>query len=417
MSEKKRLRLTKLQAMVVVAVVVIALIVGGIYYYYTSIRPAPKEKIKIGVAISMSGPFMEAASHQLNAYRLWVDEVNGKGGIYVAEYGRKLPVELIVYDDRSDPATAVKLYEKLITEDKVDLLFGPYSSAVFFAVSSVAEKYKMPILGPTASANEIYERGYNYTFIALPSVRSWAEAVLSFLEAKPELKNVVVVSSTFRVGVSFVKYVREGLEKIGRTIVFYEEYPTGTKDLTSLALKIKAANPDAVIAGGAFPDNVLLTRTLKEVGFNPKFLYLAIGTDMPEFIETLGETAEGVCGFRCFHHKLPFPGVKEFVEAYQKRYGKLPPVEAAGGYTQCQLLQAAIEKAGSLDPEKIRKALLELDMYTVFGRWRYGEKAGGRWINIYEKTYINQVQHGKYEIVWPPEYATSEMWYPKPPWK
>lgn len=414
-SSKKAI--TRMQAMIVIAIVIIAIAASAYYYFATMQQASKKREILIGCSLSLSGASSAQATNQLNAYNLWVEEVNEKGGLYIREYGTKIPVKLTVYDDKGDATTAVKLYEKLIEEDKVDVILGCYSSAIFFAVSSVAEKYHWPIVGPTAASDDIYTRGYNYTFIGQQSVSSWAEAVVSYVNSKPELTKIAIPTSTFRVAMTFITFVKEGINRINRNIVLYEEYPTGTQDLTTLVQKMKNANPDAVIAGGTLADNILLVRTCKELNFNPKFFYIAVGYDAPQLLETLGETAEGLCGMITFHVDLPFSGLAEFVERYKNKYGKLPPSECADAYATCQIYEAAIQNAASLSPESIRKALLNLDIETIKGRFKYGEIDGKRWLNVYQVTYVGQVQNGKVELIWPKQYATSEEVYPKPPWK
>ncbi|MEM2704479.1 MAG: amino acid ABC transporter substrate-binding protein [Candidatus Bathyarchaeia archaeon] len=406
--------ITKIQATVIIAIIVIACVVGA--YFALSQRTTKKTEILMGCSLSLSGASSAQATNQLNAYNLWVEEVNQKGGLYIREYGTRLPVKLIVYDDKGDATTAVKLYEKLITVDKVDVILGPYSSAIFFAVSSVAEKYRWPIIGPTAASDDIYARGYNYTFIGQQTVSSWAEAVVSYVKSKEDLKKIAIPTSTFRVAMTFISFVKTGITQANREIVFYEEYPTGTQDLTALVQRMKDANPDAVIAGGTLADNILLVRTCKELDFNPKFFYIAVGYDAPQLLEALGRTAEGLCGMITFHVDLPFPGLQEFVQKYKARYGTLPPSESADAYSTCQIYEAAIQSAESLNPESIREALLKLDIITIKGRFKYGEIDGKRWLNIYQVTYVGQVQNGKVELIWPKQYATKEEIYPKPPW-
>lgn len=410
--------ITRTQAIIVIVIILIAAIATGVYFALISRPQTPtKNEIVIGCSLSLSGANSAQATNQLNAYKLWVDQVNEKGGLFVREYGTRLPIRLVVYDDAGDATTAVKLYGKLITEDKVDVLLGPYSSAVFFAVSTVAEKYHMPIIGPTAASNDIYTRGYNYTFIGQQTVSNWADAVVSYINSKSDLQKIAIAASSFRVTMMMASFVKEGIEGIDRELIFYEEYPTGTQDLTALVQKMKDNNPDAVISLGTLADNVLFVRTCKELNVNPKFFYIAVGYDAPQLLDTLGETAEGLCGMITFHVKLPYPGLEEFVEKYKSKYGLLPPSECADAYTTCQIYQAAIESANSLNPESIKEALLQLDIMTIKGRFKYGEVNGARWINIYQVTYVGQVQNGTVELIWPRAYATSEEIYPKPPWR
>jgi len=392
---------------IVVGIVIAYCYVGGMF------GPAgtTTKKIRIGCAISLSGKNAETAWHQISAYRLWVDEVNAQGGIYVAEYGRKLPVELVVYDDESDPTRAVALYEKLITQDKVDLIIGPYSSAIAFAVGPIAEKYRMPLLCPTAASDKIYQQGWKYVFDVIQLASTHAKPLIDFMKTKPDIKRVAIVYLHELMPMTFANATKAMCEAAGFQVVLFEEYPKGITDMTPLVSKLKALNPDGVIAGTFFEDNVLLIRTMKEMAFNPKFIFTLVGSDQPEYVEVLGNAAEGILAWVLWHKSLPYPGVKEFYNKFKNTYGKRPNVDSAVGYAACQLLQKAIEIAGSINNEKVWAALRNIDTMTIYGPFKYNDAN----VNIYSRVYLGQIQHGELEIVWPPEVATAEMWYPKPP--
>jgi len=410
-----RYGITKSLVIVVVLIAVIVVVAGAVAFIMLTPQRPTKTEIVIGAAISLSGANVETASHQANAYRLFVKQVNEQGGIYVAEYGKKLPVRLVLYDDQSDASRSVSLFEKLITDDKVDFIIGPYSSTITFAVAPIAEKYKMVMLTPTAGSDKIYQQGWHYVFELWPLASSNPKSVISFMKTKPDIKKVAVVNVAELLARSTAAAMKDALQKEGFEIVFEEEYPKGVTDLRPMLSKIKTLNPDAVIAATFFEDNVLFVRQLREVGFNPKFLWTMVGFDQPEYIEALGKTAEGVCGWIVWHLKfedLGYLGVRQFYEAYMKEYGKRPFAEAATGYTALQILKQAIEKAGTLDNEKIRQVLLTEEFMTIIGKVKYNEQG----INVYNVVYMGQVQNGKLEVVWPQELATAKIWYPKPEW-
>ena len=395
------------------AVVAAAIAAGGYgaYQYYYKPR-AHEEEITIGVAISLSGKNQQVCSHQVNGYNMWVDDVNAKGGIYVKELGKRLPVRLVVYDDESDATKSVSLYERLITEDKVDLILGPYSSTITFGVSAVSEKYHMPVLCPTANSDAVYERNFEYTFGVLPPASEFSTPIVNFAKTKPELKTACILTLHELLTLTVTQAAKDKFEAMGIEVKIFEEYPKEVRDLTPLLLKVKIANPDVLLCGTFFEDGVILVRQLKEVGFTPKFFWTCIGSDTPEWADALGASAEGVCGFLLFHETLPFPGIKEFATRYNEKFGKRSPVEGASGYACGQLMEAAIDKAGTLDNEKIAEAMRTLKTNTTVGPFEFGKIGNLKYLNPLGSTYVGQTQNKKLEIVLPESAATAPIWYP-----
>ncbi|MBU2498123.1 MAG: amino acid ABC transporter substrate-binding protein, partial [Proteobacteria bacterium] len=238
------------------------------------------DKIRIGNAISLSGPYAPGAiTTQTNPYDMWVKEVNEKGGIYVKAYGKKIPVELIRYDDKSDMGTVVKLVEKLILDDKVDLLLPPWGTAMNFAIAPIVTRHKYPVLGVTVDSMKLKEMAPTipYLFIVLNQPPVKADAIVPLCK-ELGVKTAAVVHHTDLHGIEFAGYVMPQLSVNGIDVVLYKTYPLGAKDLSPLLKKVKAADVDAFFAFSYPPETFLLTQQAKAVEFNPKLFYTSIGT-------------------------------------------------------------------------------------------------------------------------------------------
>jgi len=363
------------------------------------------EPLKIGASISSTGTYSKPGKYTQEGYLLWEKQVNERGGLL----GR--PVKMIIYDDKSDPATSVKLYEKLITEDKVELVLGPYSSPVTNAASVVSEKHKIPMMASLAATTSIWERGFKYLFMTISPAEVYLEGVLD-IAAQKGLKTVAIMNED----TLFAKAAASGSAKIaeqkGLKVVFSEAYPKGASDFSASLTKIKALNPDVLLAGTYFDDAVAITRQMKELDVNPKMHGVTVAGDLPEFYQQLGKTGEYVYGATQWEANLPFPGIKEFVEAYKKMHGREPVYHSAAGYAGALIFEKAIREAGSLDRDKIRNALLKMKVRTMFGDYQVDERG----FQVGHKMVIIQWLDGKKVVVWPKEVAAREAVYPTPPW-
>src|SRR5437870_6585568 len=219
--------------------------------------------IRIGASLSLTGTYAKRGRNQHEGYKLSEKDLNAKGGLL----GRK--VELVVYDDQSTPATAVRLYEKLITEDKVDAIMGPYSSPVTEAAVNVTEKYKKVMVAPLAATTSIFKKGRKYIFMVISPAEVYLEGLVD-MAAKRGLKTVAVVNEDTLFSKAAASGAVELAKKKGMQVVFTEAYPKGNTDFSALLTKIKATNPDVIAAATYFDDAVALTRQMKELNVNPK---------------------------------------------------------------------------------------------------------------------------------------------------
>jgi len=375
-----------------------------------------KDKIRIGNAISLSGPNVAGAvMTQANPYDMWIKEVNAKGGIFIKEYNKRLPIELIRYDDKSDIGTVVKMVEKLILDDKVDLLLPPWSTAMNFAIAPIITKYQYPVMGVTVDSMKIKEMAHTlpYFFIHLNQPPVKEEAIVPLLK-ELGVKTAAVVHHTDLHGIEFAGYVTPQLSVGDIDVVMYKSYPIGAKDLSPLLKQVKAADVDAFLAFTYPPETFLITGQAKAIGFNPKLFYMSIGTAFAAFKETYGaNTIEGIMGTGAWNPKVPYSGAKEFWERMVQfaGAGKVDWYGNAFCYSSVQVLEQAIEKAGTLDRRKIRDVIASSTFDTVIGPVKYVDQ-----INVQSPGEVGQWQNGAFEIVAAKEKRTAKPIYPKPPW-
>jgi branched-chain amino acid transport system substrate-binding protein len=396
----------------------IAVIVSALWFTSGSIVEA-QPPIRIGATLAQTGVYAVPAQNQLRGYQLCVKHVNDKGGVL----GRKL--ELVVYDDGSDPATAVSLYERLITQDKVDLVLGPYSSPISEAVADVSEKYRTPMVAPIAAATSIYRKGRKFIFSMLPSVEVFHEGLID-IAVRKDLRSVAVISADDLSQKAGAQGTIELAKKKGLQVVFVDVYPLESTDFSEILTKIRAANPDVLAAFTRFQDTVAIIRQMKSVSVNPRMVGLTVGVDTLKFYEALGRDAEFVYGATAWVPELvelragglipiarQYPGAREFVQSYKKEFpGADSSYHSAAGYGGCEILVDAIRRAGSLDGDKLREAVLRIDRNTVFGRFKVDPDG----VQIGHKMLTVQWQDGKKVIVWPEELAQGKPRFPTPPW-
>ena len=361
--------------------------------------------IVVGTSVALTGKYARTGQDQLNGFSMWLEEVNARGGLL----GSK--VRLVHYDDESKPETGTKLYEKLITDDKVDLLIGPYSSAVTKAASTVAEKYNFPMVSSGDSDSEIWGRGYKNIFGLYTPANTYMDQILEYAKSKG-LKRVALVYENTDFPRDVANGVKARVKALKMNLVFEEEYGKASTDFSSMIVKMKSKKPDVVIGGSYLPDSTAFMRQAKENRFYARMFAFAVGPGLSDFGQNLGLDAEGVMGNTQWEPTLNIPGAKEFAERYTKKYGAEPGYHAGGGYGTGQVLEAAVKKAGSLDKDKIRQALLQLDITTAFGRYKVdntGQQVG-------KPGYTIQWINGVRQMVLPESAATAKPVYPFKDW-
>jgi branched-chain amino acid transport system substrate-binding protein len=400
----------------IVLVVAFMLVVSG-RLQTASAQTAEKapDKIRIGCAIALSGPnAIGGITTQVNPYKLWVALTNQKGGIFVPKYNKRIPVDLIIYDDRSDIETCIKMAEKLIVEEKVDFMLPPWGTASNFAIAPVATKYKHPMMGITVSSPKLDERlaSTPYFFVVLGQPSRLVPSTVALMQ-EVGVKSVAVIYVSDMFGLEHVDLVKEYVGKSDIKMPILQSYPPETQDLSPLIKRVEAEKVDALLNYGYPPHTFLINKQMPALGYNPKFFQNGVGTQFTSYRDAFGAAGvDGVCGNWALTPKMPYPGAKEFFEAYKKMFNE----EAAmggepGAYASLQILEQAIQKVGDLNREKIRDVIAKDTFDTVIGPMRFEKGVNVQWPGD-----IGQWQKGVYEVMMPKQFRTAAPLYPKPNW-
>jgi branched-chain amino acid transport system substrate-binding protein len=367
----------------------------------------PNNEVLLGGAISQTGRYAEPATRQVNSINLWVDEVNARGGLL----GHKIVLRLL--DDKSDTQTSIKLYEKLITEDKVDLLLAPYSSGITEAVANVNERYKMPFVAYGAASTPIWEKGRKYIFNIVAVAEDYQKGTVH-LAKQIGVKKLAIIGQDSLFPRQAGKGAKDWAKKLGIDVVLEENYPVKQTDFTALLQKITAASADGIISNSYFADAAAQLRQMRELNLNFKLFSSTVGPALPNFPEQLGATAEYVLGFSQWEplpKVLGLPGMQEYIDRYEKRFGEKPNYHAGGAYGALLVTEAALKKVGSFDNEKLRDALATIEVHTMYGRY----KVDARGMNSHEGLTF-QILRGQRRVVWPEKWAETKAELPMPEW-
>ena len=365
--------------------------------------------IRIGYAIARTGPWSAGAQvTQEPNYIMWADQVNAAGGLNVK--GKKRKIELVGSDDRSDAETVVRSYEKLMGSDKVDLILPPWGTGANFAVMPAIQKYGYPMIAPTATGRKLLGMKNPYFFAILQQPDAMMNALAEFLKAR-NTRTAALIHVDELFGLEQAGALEAAFKEKGIQIIEKKSYPLGVKDLKPVLNEIKAKNPDAFVALSYPPDTFLITAQAREIAFNPKAFYAAVGTAFPVYRDKFGPTVEGVMGLGTWNPKTS-AAAKTYFDAHVAKHKKEPDRWAsAHAWAALQVMQQAVAKAG-LDRKALRDAIANGEFDTVIGKIRF--KNGE---NISTPGVVSQWQSGEFEVVWPPDRATSSALHPKPNWK
>jgi branched-chain amino acid transport system substrate-binding protein len=361
--------------------------------------------VKIGVAVSQTGNLADSATPYFKGLELWREQANARGGLN----GRQ--IEFVVYDDRSDPATAARLYERLITNDKVDFVISSLGSATAATGSAVAEKHKTVMINGGGAAEAIQQRGFKYVFQTAARISSYADGVLPLIR-KYNVKTMALVSRDYAAARDISKALKASIEGQDVKVVIDEYFPAGTADFSSQIAKGQQLQPDLWV-GLLYPSEAIETvRQFHSVNYMPKF-FVANGVSQDDFITATGKDAEYALGMSLYEPSLPTAGNVAFAKTHKEKYGSEPGYYAAFGFVAGTVLEAAVKEAGSTEAEKVREVLTTLKLETVMGKHEVDPKT---YMQIGVRGLLVQVQNGRREVIWPDAFRTAEPKLPIPGW-
>jgi branched-chain amino acid transport system substrate-binding protein len=376
---------------------------------------AQTKTIKLGASVQLSGSLANTGRYYRDAYKLAVDEINDKGGITVG--GQKYKLALVLLDNQSDVNLSVRQYVQLVTRDKVNFLLGPFSSNFALDDSSVAEKYRIPMVQGGGASTQIYSRGYKYIFGTLPAADDYFASTIEMIgKLEPKARAVALLSADDSFDVSVAKGTRKLLAKAGMKLVVDEKYHENAADFSSLLTEVKAAKPDAVFLASHETEALNFIRQAKGLDVNPTGLFsFTVGVPTADFRKALGKDAEYAFGMSAW---LPDASLKDdwfgdaakFAALWKEKYGYEPDYHAASGVADVETFAKAIEKADSLDPKKVRDAIAGIDFGSLYARIRFGKEG-----QIVLPQIVVQIQNGQVVPIYTDHFINKPK-YPVPSW-
>jgi len=373
--------------------------------------------IKFGAPLSLTGSLNNESKQTQQGYNLWKDSVNAAGGIKVG--GKAYEIQITYYDDESKQDKSAQLAERLIKEDKVNFLLGPYGTNSTKTMAAVAEQNKIPMVEGNGAAESIFSQDYKYTFGVLSPSGNYLKGVIEAIAAQnPKPKTVAILSANDNFSVEVADATKKLAESKGFQVVLYDKYPDKETNLTSQVSKAKDSNAEVLINSGHFNEAVALVKAAKELKYSPVAMGFSVGPGLPEFGDNLKADANYVLSGSQWTQALTYKGddvfgtSQKYYDEFVKKFGNPPSYQAASG-TACGIaFQKAIEKAGDLDPKKVRDALAGLDVMSFYGQLKFDDRG----VNIYKPMVVEQWQDGKKLTVWPGEVAQTKVQFPTPAW-
>jgi len=371
--------------------------------------------ITAGLPVSLTGQFSVQSKQALRGLEAWSNWVNRQGGIWVADRGRKIPVRVCHYDDRSIPASTRDITRQLLLEDKVDLLFGPYASSLALASAEVVSSAGRLLWNQGGAVDTIHQRGYRWIISILSSASTYLQGLPHLV--KESDRSASRLALVYASSGGFSRTVAEGMEReaidLGFETVLKQEFPVTMSNFSMLIDSVDKIRPDLFLGVGRIHNDLILARQMSQRNLNIGALAF-VGTPIREFRSTLGQNREGILG----------PSQWEFLDSsVLPEYGPTPRevVNLLGSeadqldYPEVQsfaaglIAQRSIEESGSLSPESLWEAAAGLDFRTFYGRFKINPKTGQQ---IGHKPVIVQWQRGEKTVVWPVEIRQSRLLFP-----
>jgi branched-chain amino acid transport system substrate-binding protein len=373
---------------------------------------AEGDPITIGISLPLTGDFSQPGGEAKRGYEIWAELTNETGGLL----GR--PVELIILDDASSQDTVVTDYNRLISQDEVDLLLGTFSSLLNIPASAVAERNQMVYVEPAGGSPDLFDDGYEYLFFAQQATAPhqadlFAQWVLSLPEGeRPTTAAYPTQDDPFAAPV--IEGIRTQLEAGGIETVYETVYPPETTNFDTIAADIKASGAELVAEGAVFEDGIGIIRSFQKVGYSPEVLFeTSAPSNSGQFSDAIGlDNTEGVFYAVSWHQDTDTLLNAVFVQRYQEKFEQLPAEDAADAFAAAQVLQAAVEAVGEIDQVAIKDYLHANSVDTLLGTLSWDETGAPE-----QAFLLAQWQGGAAEIVLPEEVATTDaVVHPKPDW-
>lgn len=367
-------------------------------------RGMASEPIRVGVSLGLTGQYQQPSAMHKRAYELWRDEVNARGGIM----GRA--VELVIRDDNSDPELAKKIYTEFVSTGSVDHIFAPYSSQLTAAVAPIADAAGFPMLAAGAAADELWSKGYHNLFGILTPASRYSQGILR-LAHDAGLTTVAIMHSGDPFSVQIANGTRKWAPYLKLKVLVDVEFAAHATDLTDVVRQAKSANVDLLVVAGYLKEAVNARRALIKLDWSPPAFFATIGPTLSDWKDIFEKSADHTFAPSIWepNDSYTYPRSEEFASAFKARFGMEASYHAAAAYAAGQIIEAAMLTSKSVDHDGVRAAIVDLDTYTVLGRFAV-DRTG---MQVKRLDMIIQWQNGRKEIVWPEEIHTSSAIFGK----
>jgi branched-chain amino acid transport system substrate-binding protein len=366
--------------------------------------------VRFGAPLPLTGPLAPEGIKQQQGYDLWAEQANKAGGISVG--GNKYKVEMVYADYQSNTPRAVQTTEQMITQDNINFLFGAFGSGAAKAASTVSEKYKVPTIAAAASSSQVYDQGYKYLFGTFTPNDTLTTPLTQMIKSQaPDVKKVAILARNDLFPLAIAQEMEKSAKANGFEVVYFEKYAIGTLDHSATLSQMKSLAPQWIFVTGYINDLLLVRKQMVDQQMKAPVVTMIAGPAYQDFIESAGQSAENITSASWWHPAEEYAGkdifgsTSNFVKLFKDKYKSEPDYGQASAALCGALFQIAIERAGSLDREKVRDELAKMDIVTFFGPVKFGPNGQ---INSLEPP-VFQIQGAKPIVLFPQAIKQGEL--------
>jgi branched-chain amino acid transport system substrate-binding protein len=376
-----------------------------------SVSPAAADDVvRFGAPLPLTGPLAPEGIKQQQGYDLWAEQANKAGGISIG--GKKYKVEIVYADYQSNTPRAVQTTEQMITQDNVNFLFGAFGSGAAKAASTVSEKYKVPTIAAAASSSQVYDQGYKYLFGTFTPNDTLTTPLTQIIKSQaPDVKKVAILARNDLFPLAIAQEMEKSAKANGFEVVYFEKYAIGTLDHSATLSQMKSLAPEWIFVTGYINDLLLVRKQMADQQIKAPVVTMIAGPAYQDFIESAGQSAENITSASWWHPAEQYAGkdifgsTSNFVKLFRDKYKSEPDYGQASAALCGALFQIAIERAGSLDRDKVRDELAKLDVVTFFGPVKFGSNGQ---IDSLEPP-VFQIQGAKPVVLFPQAIKQGEL--------
>src|SRR5438874_1790403 len=383
-----------------------------------ALAQAEGDTVVLGAAVSLTGKYSVNGKNTKDGYDLAVKRINEMGGVKVS--GKAYKLKVLYYDDESTPARGAQLAERLINQDGVKFVLGAYSSGLTKAIAPVTEKYKVPHVEGNGAARELFTEGYKYLFAVLSTSDYYlrdavnvAAEVAKEHGRDPKTLKIAMAFENDPFSLDVRQGILEAAQKHGMKILVDDKLPPEINDMAATLTKVKAVKPDLLLVSGHEKGATLVVRQTAEMKVDVPMV-ASTHCDSARIAENLPQAAEGVlCGSQWDRHLAYkdkwFGTADEYAQKFEKEFSYPAPYQAAESTAVVLVFADAFERAGSLDPEKVRDAIAATDLMTMFAPIKFDSTGK----NVAKQMVLFQVLNGSYKVVSPAKWADTKLVWPR----